>query len=411
MSFLLYTAKEIIFFFYEISIYLLFGFFIAGLLHVLFPDSIIRRHLGHNTFGSVLKSTLFGIPLPLCSCGVVPVTASLKNSGASKGACISFLIATPQVGADSFFVTYSLLGWIFGLFRIVASLITAAVAGIVVNIFSRRDISPSDGFSLNNIPPEMPKDRMKSLLGYIEYDLLGSIANTLVIGIIVAGTIAAIIPDGFFEKYLGHPFISMLVMLAVGIPMYVCAAASTPIAASLIMKGLSPGAALVFLLTGPATNALTISTVIKMLGKRTAAVYLAAIGIISISLGYLLNLAVARYGFYKVILTHQHEMLPEWLKICGAAVLAAMLGWYYLKILILDKIKGAKDMEGKKAVLTVEGMTCMHCVSTVKKVVESIDGTSDVSVDLNSGKVQFNIAKEEDMERVKAAILSSGYSV
>ena len=144
MDFLSVILKETILFFNEVSIYLLFGFIIAGILHVLFPESIIRRHLGRDSFGSVLKSTLFGIPIPLCSCGVVPVAASLRNSGASKGATISFLISTPQVGADSFMITYSLLGWIFALFRIVASLITAMAAGIMVNILSRND-SPQSG--------------------------------------------------------------------------------------------------------------------------------------------------------------------------------------------------------------------------------------------------------------------------
>ena len=203
MNFLLDILKEILFFFNEVSIYLLFGFFMAGVLHVLFPESIIRRHLGQNTFGSVIKSTLFGIPLPLCSCGVVPVATSMRNNGASKGSSISFLIATPQVGADSFLLTFSLLGWIFSLFRIVASLITAMTAGILVNIISRKDVPQSFGPSTNNTSSETFKDRLKSFFSYIEYELLGSIANTLVIAIIVAGIIGAVIPDEFFETIYG----------------------------------------------------------------------------------------------------------------------------------------------------------------------------------------------------------------
>jgi len=199
MDFLSVILKEtIILFLIEVSIYLLFGFIIAGILHVLFPESIIRRHLGRDSFGSVLKSTLFGIPIPLCSCGVVPVAASLRNSGASKGATISFLISTPQVGADSFMITYSLLGWVFTLFRIVASLITAMAAGIMVNILSRND-SPQSGESPPNINSEEGFGRrIKSILQYVEYDLLGSIANALMVGIIAAGIITALIPEGFF---------------------------------------------------------------------------------------------------------------------------------------------------------------------------------------------------------------------
>lgn len=234
-------VKEIVFFVNEVSVYLLFGFLVAGILHVLFPDSIIKKHLGKNSFGSVVKATLFGIPLPICSCGVVPVAASLKNSGASKGASISFLISTPQVGADSFLITYSLLGWIFGVFRIGASLVTAMIAGILVNLTAGKKKDEGMVMFPMATPVESMGTRVKSFFRYLEYELLGSIANTLIVGILVAGLISAVIPDGFFETYLDYPFLSMVVMLAAGIPMYVCASASTPIAASLIMKGMSPG--------------------------------------------------------------------------------------------------------------------------------------------------------------------------
>ncbi len=168
--------------------------------------------MGNDSFGSVLKSTLFGIPLPLCSCGVVPVAASLKKSGASNGAGISFLISTPQIGADSFLVTYSLLGWVFGFFRIAASLITAMAAGIMVNILSR---SQGAEKSSDFVSKETFKDRLKIFFSYVEYELLGSIAGTLIAGIIIAGVISAVIPNSFFEQYLNSPFLSMLIMLVV----------------------------------------------------------------------------------------------------------------------------------------------------------------------------------------------------
>ncbi|MCP4682282.1 MAG: hypothetical protein GY864_08100 [Desulfobacterales bacterium] len=411
MNFIFELSKEILFFINEISIYLIFGFFVAGVLHIIFPESIIRRHLGRNSFGSVIKSTLFGIPLPLCSCGVVPVAASLKNSGASKGASISFLIATPQIGADSFLITYSLLGWVFGIFRILASLITAMVAGIMVNFISRNDGPHAGGLLPDYTPSETFKDRFKSFFSYLEYELLGSIANTLVVGMLVAGLIAAIIPDGFFERYFDYPFLSMLVMLVVGIPMYVCAAASTPIAASLILKGLSPGAGLVFLLTGPATNAVTISTVVASLGKRAAVIYIASISIVGLILGYLLNIVIAKYGFHKIIMTHQHEMLPGWLKLSGAVALVLMLGWYYFKTKVLIKFERREEMGDNKISINVEGMTCMHCAGSVKKAVESVDGTSDVVVDLDGKNVKFAAGEDTDMTKIKAAITSAGYNV
>ena len=411
MNFVSAVLKEILFFFNEVSIYLLFGFIMAGLLHALFPESIIRRHLGRNSFYSVIKSTLFGIPIPLCSCGVVPVAASLKNSGASKGATISFLISTPQVGADSFMITFSLLGWVFGLFRIAASLITAIIAGLIVNIISGNSRSQPGETPSNGASDENFGQRLRSMFDYIEYDLMGSIANALLAGIIIAGIIGALIPDGFFEKYMGSDFISMLLMLIVGIPMYICASASTPIAASLIMKGISPGAALVFLLTGPATNAVTISTVIKILGKKSTVVYLAAIAVVSLSLGYLLNILAARYGFHQIILLHQHEMLPGWLKVFGSVILVLMLGWYYIKTKILNKVGSEIIMSDNKISLDVKGMTCMHCAGNVKKAVESVAGISGVSVDLARKTVLFQLEESGDIEEVKTAIVGAGYTI
>ena len=413
MDFVFNIIKEIIFFVNEVSIYLIFGFLVAGILHLFFPESIIRRHMGKNSISSVIKSTLFGIPPPLCSCGVVPVAASLKKSGTSKGASISFLISTPQVGADSFLITYSLLGWIFGVFRIVASLITAMIAGITVNFLSRNDDEQSEINNKGKVYRDTIGERLKTLFYYMEFELLGSIANALVIGLIIAGIIAAVFPDDFFVKYLNYPIASMILMLAIGIPMYVCAAASTPIAASLIMKGVSPGAALVFLLTGPATNAITISTVVKTLGKKAAAVYLLSIGIISLLLGYLLNIITIKYGFNKIIMIHQHEMIPEWLKISGSAVLCIMLGWYYLnmKILVKNSKKGGDEVGGLKTTINVKGMTCMHCASNVKKAVQAVLGTSDITVDIEKGNVTFLLDDNMDAEEVKASIVSAGYEV
>ncbi len=411
MDFIFEILKESVFFVNEVSIYLIFGFIVAGILHVLFPESIIRRHMGKNSVSSVIKSTLFGIPLPLCSCGVVPVAASLKKNGASKGASISFLISTPQVGADSFMLTYSLLGWIFGTFRIIASLVTAITAGVAVNFLSRNDDTQTENIRINKGYHDTMTMRLKTLLSYIEYELLGSIANALVVGLIIAGVIAAAFPEDFFSNYLNYPIVSMILMLAVGIPMYVCAAASTPIAASLVMKGISPGAALVFLLTGPATNAITISTVIKTLGKSAATVYLLSISIISLLLGYLLNIITVKYGFNKIIMIHQHEMFPGWLKIAGSAALCMMLGWYYLNTGILKKYRKEGKMSDNRTSINVGGMTCMHCASNVKKAVEAVSGTSDILVNLEKGNVNFLLEDNINIEEVKAAIASAGYEV
>jgi len=403
-QFITETAK----FFNEMAIYLVFGFFVAGVLHVFFPDNFITRHLGKGNWKSVFKSSLFGIPLPLCSCGVIPVAASLKKKGASNGATLSFLISTPQIGTDSFFITYSLIGWVFAVFRIAAAFITAVLAGTLTNFFSKeKKVEPAvlDKAASNGI-----KERLHSIFHYIQVELLGSIAGYLAVGILIAGAIAAFVPANFFSMYLNNQFLSMLLMLVVSVPMYVCATSSTPIAASLLLKGLSPGAALVFLLAGPATNALTISTVVKTMGKKVAVIYVGAISFVSVGLGYLLN-----FLFYNrklpVVQAHSHDMLPGWLQLAGSIILLLMLGGFFITryIIPLFKKKNMSDMVGKLS-LNVQGMTCTHCSSTVHKAVSSIAGTGEVLVDLDNKKVFFE-GDPSNITEVKKAIEDNGFQV
>lgn len=405
-------VNELLYFFNEMAIYLVFGFAIAALLHVLFPDSIVRRQLGKGSLASVIKSTAFGLPLPLCSCGVVPVATSLRKSGASKGSVVSFLISTPQIGADSFMITYSLIGWVFAVFRIVAALITALSAGIFINIFDKERGSKSAINQEAQVDRDGYLNRLKTLPHYMEYELFGSVANYLLLGLIIAGLIGVFIPDDFFKTYLGDSFSSMLLMLLVGMPMYVCASASTPIAASLLMKGISPGAALVFLLTGPATNALNFSTVTKIVGKKSTVIYLTTIAVISLVLGFLLNLFSAHLGMGNIIMHHHHESIPQWLKISGSIILFGMFMTYYLKFYVRDRFMKKEIKTGLNRInLNVQGMTCLHCASTVKKAVEAVDGTSDVDVDLLKKTVQFSILDLDKIGQVKKQISAAGYEV
>jgi len=405
---LLQIGSETVAFYHEIAVYLVFGLLIAAILHVLFPEAWVRKHLGANSTGSVLKATLFGMPLPICSCGVVPVAASLRNSGASRGATVSFLISTPQIGADSFLITYSLLGWVFGVFRIVAALITALVAGLLVNWFSRRDPE----IKINKIE-ENQRDtalmRLKTLPNYLEFELLGPIANTLILGIILAGIISALIPQGYLENSsFGGNLTSMLIMMAIGVPLYVCASASTPIAAALVMKGLSPGAALVFLLAGPATNAMTLAIVPKIVGKSAALVYLLSICVVSLILGGLLNVLTEHYGLPSIIHVHDHDFLPDFLKWAGTISLTAMLIWYYISVFLFrPKVIQMSD----RVTLNVEGMTCMHCAGNVKKAIEAVEGTSNVQVDLSTKTVGFDLSDQDRLPNIKTQITAAGYEV
>lgn len=415
MEWILRFFESILSFYNEIAVYLLLGLGVAGLLHVFFPEEMVRRHLGRGTFLSVIKSTAVGIPLPLCSCGVVPVAASLRKSGASRGATVAFLTSTPQIGADSFLVTYSLLGPLFALFRITAAFITALVAGTAVNLLVQEEakVSPATAPFPSLRSTETSFDRLKGLPGHIEFAILGPIANSLIAGILLAGAITALVPSTVFDQVFGNRYVSMGLMLLVGIPMYVCASASTPIAASLVFKGMSPGSALVFLLTGPATNMVTIATVTRTLGKKTAAIYLTAIAVISVGMGLLLDAFLAGRAA-DLVVRHVHgDMLPSRLLLSGSALLTLLLLIYYFERLvrpILRRGKGASLMS-EKIILPVRGMTCMHCVANVRKAVASVPGASDITVDLDGAKVEFLLADPARLSEVREAIRAAGYEV
>jgi uncharacterized protein len=324
--------------FIQMSPYLLFGFLFAGLLHVFVSLDWIARHLGKSSFGSVVKAVILGIPLPLCSCGVIPAAIALRKKGASRGATISFLIATPITGVDSILATYSLLGLFFTIFRIVAASIAAFVAGVLSNILIRHehvDVAgePIPEESCPHCRSSEPSrgdaakggNRLMELFHYAFVELLGDIWKWLVFGILIGGLISYLLPGDFIHQYLGMGWLSMIVMLIIGIPMYVCSTGSIPIAASLMLKGLSPGAALVFLLAGPATNAVTITVVARELGKKAATLYVLTIAVMSVLAGALLN---AMWNTIGEIIPHvmaPMNMLPRSVDLASAIILAFLI--------------------------------------------------------------------------------------
>jgi uncharacterized membrane protein YraQ (UPF0718 family) len=245
--------------FVESSVYLLFGTFVAGLIAVALPQEAITRHLGGGGLKGVAKAALFGIPLPLCSCGVIPAAVSLRRSGASRGSTLAFLISTPETGVDSVAITYALLDPLYTLFRPVAAFTTALVTGGLASLIEREEPPPAPASEVCQVCENDTGDghthslaeKLGRAVRYGFGDLLGDIALWLVVGLVLAGLITALIPDSFFRTWVGSGIGSMVVMLALGMPIYICATASTPIAAAMIAKGLNPGAALVFLVAGP----------------------------------------------------------------------------------------------------------------------------------------------------------------
>ncbi|HJH32830.1 MAG TPA: permease [Methanosarcinaceae archaeon] len=333
--------------FAEAAPYLFFGFGIAGLLHSFVPDEKIVRFLGASAgkVRSVVNAAIAGVPLPLCSCGVVPTAISLKKRGATRGATVSFLISTPQTGVDSVAITYALLDPIMTIFRPIATFVTAVSAGILDNLLIKdKSSAPS---ILQTIPLAVPKDNTTCSCGdcsipapqgdsfsqrayggikYAFVELLGDISKWLIVGIIIAGIVSYAIPGRLITSYLGGGIGSMLIMLVVGIPLYICATASTPLAAAFMAKGMSPGTAFVFLLAGPATNSATITIVAKFLGKRSAALYLISIGAFSIAFGLLLDLIYLKMGIEATsIVGHAHDILPGYVKTLFAILMLPMI--------------------------------------------------------------------------------------
>lgn len=313
----------------ESAPYLLFGFLVAGLLHGFLPTETVAAHLGKGTFTSVVKAALLGIPLPLCSCGVLPAAVNLRRKGASRGAVLSFLVSTPETGVDSLALSWVLLGPVMTVFRPLAAFLTALVAGVVENFSEGKGVlaeaAPACGCT-EGLPATAPVGRKaREGLRYAFGDLLKDLAPWLGIGFLVAGFITAAVPEGFIERNLGGGLLSYLVMLAVGVPLYMCATASTPVAAALLAKGLSPGAALVFLLAGPATNAASITALTGMLGGRTTVRYLLAIAVVSVGMGALLDGFWAG-GALRALgsLGGSGELLPAGVNALCAVVLIAL---------------------------------------------------------------------------------------
>ena len=309
----------------EMSPYLLLGFFVAGILSVLISQRIVERHLGGKGIWPLVKASLFGVPLPLCSCGVIPVSMSLHKHGASKGSTIAFLLSTPQTGVDSIFVTLSLLGPVFAVFRPVAALITGIVGGTFVDVFEQGGESqkkPAEKCTDECCSNEK-KSRIVKGLKYGFITLPRDIGKAMLLGLVIAAFISALVPDGYFAEKLGTGIFAMVVMMFLGIPVYVCATASVPVAVALILKGLTPGAALVFLMTGPATNAASFITIWKTLGRATAIIYLATVAGCALLGGILLDLLAASADIE--IAAHPHWMLPPVVKYASALVLLAVL--------------------------------------------------------------------------------------
>ncbi|MDC7125056.1 MAG: permease [Spirochaetales bacterium] len=428
--------------FVDMAPYLTLGILIAGLMHVLLSKDFVARQIGGNNISSVFKAALFGVPLPLCSCGVVPTAVYLKNSGASKSSVTSFLISTPQTGIDSISATWGMLGPLFAIFRALAALIMGIAGGVADFLLDRRGKEPSQQEkSKNNIESEKVNlypgffGKIKEMFNYAIFELLDDITINFLVGLGIAAVIAIAIPDDFFASSLvANPIIGMILMIIIGIPMYICSTSSIPIAVAFIAKGISPGAAYVFLVAGPATNAASLAIIGKSLGKKTTVRYLVTIIIGALLFGFGLDKIYNALGLspFGMSMTHHHaEGIASPFMIAVSIFLLAMI------ILLLGrrlraKIKGQTiscscgdhcgcgehehcgcedEHQGETSMtrINIDGMQCKHCSASVEKALTNIKGIDKIEISLEGKYAEVD--GDFDLNEAVSAIENAGYTV
>lgn len=337
----------------EASPWLLLGLLIAGLMKAWVPTKILSQHLGQGK-KAIVKAAIIGAPLPLCSCGVIPVATELRRSGASAPATSSFLVATPETGVDSVSVSYAMLGPIFAIYRPITAVLSAIFTGLLVSTTDKvRESSEKNSTggssccatkketveeqkiietssccgSKNEAKKTVSNDVLTKTFTGIKYastKLIDDLIVWLFIGLLFATLVKTFVPESFLLSY-GSGLPAMLLMILISIPMYICATASTPIAAGLILAGLSPGAALVFMMAGPATNISTLGVIKKEMGGHVLIRYLLGISISAIVFGLTLDWVLQ---FYSIDISqqmgHSHELLPHWFGLLCALVIALL---------------------------------------------------------------------------------------
>ena len=399
--------------------YLLLGFFLAGVMHVFVPQTLYRRYLGGHSFRAVLNAALLGIPLPLCSCGVIPTAMSLRKEGASKGATVSFLISTPQTGVDSIIATYSLMGLPFALIRPLVALVTSLLGGCLVNKLDDKE-SPEVQEGASSVAEDVAQksfvQRMKSAFRYAFVEMMQDIGRWLLLGLVVAGLITVFVPDSFFALFADKPLLSMLLVLVFAVPMYLCATGSIPIAVALILKGLSPGTALVLLMAGPAVNVASMLVISKVMGKKTLALYLLSIVSGAIFFGLGIDYLLPREWFATPLAyihdCHEHGM--SWFNLSCLVVLLLLLANAFIQRYRKPQTCGchggcACHDEEKVWTVTVKGMSCNHCKANVEKAILKVEGVGRVDINLSDG--QTVIYGTFDKDNVRKSVEAIGFEM
>ncbi len=322
----------------SIAFFILLGVLIAGLFKLLLPDAFIKKHLGQHNIMSNLKAAILGIPLPLCSCSVIPFVSALKKSGASRSSILTFLISTPITGIDSIMATYGVFGWVFTLYRIISSVVISLVAGLLTLLLLKEDkVDDAEknqpGYLINknnamNLKPQThlnyqvsgklqnikikvvdKQDKLnffQQVMSYAFDDIYKDIARSLMIGVFIGALIVTFIPENLAEYISSNPLLNYVLVLLVSMPLYICATSSIPLGLSLLSAGFSPGASFIFLTAGPATNTITMSIVLKTLGKGALIIYLSSVITGSILFGYFFDYFFSE-SFTQISLFHEQD--------------------------------------------------------------------------------------------------------
>lgn len=397
---------------FEMAPYLLLGFIIAGILKVYLPSNFVSKYMGRHNKRGVINAALLGVPLPLCSCGVIPTGISFYKNGAGKGASVSFLISTPQTGVDSILVTSSLMTFPFAIIRPIIAFITGIFGGFLTDKIDAGEHIES-ATKVEEARPR-PANRISATIYYALDEFLMDISKWLLVGLVIAALITTFVPTDFFAGAIGQGWTGMLLILAASLPLYVCATASVPIAAALMLKGLSPGAALVFLMAGPATNAATMTVIKQTLGGKTLFAYLLSIILGALISGYVIDNFLPASWFqigHMAMHGHEHNALPFWLEAGAAIVLGTAILRGYTKRLhpyIMAFVNRNKTMD--KLELNVTGMGCKSCSGKIENGLLKFENIKIVAASHESSSVVVE-GDNIDKDKIVSIITELGYKV
>ena len=424
--------------FVDMAYYLMLGLTLVGIFNLFVNRELIARQLGKNSFWSTVKACALGVPLPLCSCAVVPTGMYLKDKGASTATTTAFLISTPQTGVDSIVATYGMMGPTFAWFRPVAAFLSGVFGGFFVGLFDRknkankiaehshdaahddccsdevecasgscaahREIKKTDPFG----------KRILDTMHYAYIESVGEIAVHFLIGLLIATLITMFLPtDLIMRANLNSGILAMLLMIVIGMPMYICSTASIPIAVSFILKGISPGAAFVFLFMGPFTNAASLSILAKKLGKKVVALYVSISSVLAVLFGLLLDFLINQFNL-KINIAQMSENAHEnvsLFKLIVTVIFAALL-LYSLGGIVMNKFnakKASTQSTGEGTTYDVYGMTCNGCSSRLQALLLKDENVENAIVDHENDKA--TVYGDISADKVKTIVENAGFSM